>query len=125
MWPDFEVESSVLLRDYKDPGVDADSGLDTDETAHQTCMSLKSEKQKLGCWYTLALAEHASFLEMHPSRIAGNIVYKDQQRTQKLQAAEKAYSEVHMRTGHWHTSKKMLRNLAVKTQILIHLFSRD
>ncbi|KAG0289074.1 major facilitator super transporter protein [Linnemannia gamsii] len=92
-WPDFEVESSVLLKDYKDPGVDTDSGLDTDETAHLTCMSMKSEKQRLGCWYTLALAEHASFLEMHPSRTMGNIVYSDQERAQKLQEAKKAYSK--------------------------------
>ena len=94
MWSDFEVESAVLLKDYKDPGVDMDSILDADEAANQTCESLKSEKQRLGCWYTLALAEHASFLEMRPSRSTGSIVYGDQERTQKLQAAEKAYSKV-------------------------------
>ncbi|KAF9124240.1 major facilitator super transporter protein [Mortierella sp. GBA39] len=87
MWSDFEVESAVLLKDYKDPGVD------TDEAANQRCKDLKSEKQRLGCWYTLALAEHASFLEMHPSRSIGSIVYGDQERAQKLQAAEMAYSK--------------------------------
>lgn len=94
MWSDFEVESAVLLKDYKDPGVDADSIPDADETANQRCKSLKSEKHRLGCWYTLALAEHASFLEMHPSRATGSIVYGSQERAQKLQAAEKAYSKV-------------------------------
>lgn len=112
-WSDFEVESSVLLKDYKDPGVDTNSGLDTDETAHLTCMSLNSEKQRLGCWYTLALAEHASFLEMHPSRTTGNIVYSDKERAQKLQAARKAYSKVHMRTANFYTSKT-LHNLGAQ-----------
>ncbi|KAF9154738.1 major facilitator super transporter protein [Linnemannia schmuckeri] len=92
MWSDFEIESSVLLKDFKDPGVDTDSVLEADEVAHQKCKSLKSEKQRLGCWYTLALAEHASFLEMHPSRVTGSIVYGEQERAQKLKAAEKAYS---------------------------------
>ncbi|OAQ25958.1 hypothetical protein K457DRAFT_116010 [Linnemannia elongata AG-77] len=93
MWSDFEIESTVLLKDYKDPGVDVDSILDADEAANQRCKNLKSEKQRLGCWYTLALAEHASFLEMHPSWSTGSIVYGDQERTQKLLAAEKAYSK--------------------------------
>ncbi|KAF8948075.1 major facilitator super transporter protein [Haplosporangium gracile] len=93
MWSDFEVESSVLLKNFKDPGVDTDSALEADEVAHQKCKSLKSEKQRLGCWYTLALAEHASFLEMHPSRATGFVVYGEQERAQKLKAAEKAYSK--------------------------------
>ncbi|KAG0271384.1 major facilitator super transporter protein [Linnemannia exigua] len=93
MWSDFEVESSILLKDYKDPGLDSDSDLDADDTAHKVCKAQKSEKQRLGCWYTLALAEHASFLEMHPSRATGSIVYGDQDRAQKLRAAEKAYSK--------------------------------
>lgn len=95
MWSDFEIESTVLLKDYKDPGVDVDSILDADEAANQRCKNLKSEKQRLGCWYTLALAEHASFLEMHPSWSTRSIVYGDQERAQKLLAAEKAYSKVH------------------------------
>ncbi|KAF9134444.1 major facilitator super transporter protein [Mortierella sp. 14UC] len=93
MWSDFEVESSVLLKDYKDPGLDADSDLNADEITHKRCKAHTSERQRLGCWYTLALAEHASFLEMHPSRVTGSIVYGDQERSQKLRAAEMAYSK--------------------------------
>ncbi|KAK3820490.1 MAG: hypothetical protein J3R72DRAFT_33533 [Linnemannia gamsii] len=93
MWSDFEVESSILLKDYKDPDLDSDSSLDADATAHRRCEAQKSDKQRLGCWYTLALAEHASFLEMHPSRATGSIVYGDQERAQKLRVAEIAYSK--------------------------------
>ena len=94
MWSDFEVESPVLLRDYSDPGVESDSDLDADEMAYQRCQALKSEKQRLACWYTSALAEHASYLEINRSRATGSVVYRDQDRKQKLRAAEKAYSKV-------------------------------
>ncbi|KAF9905265.1 major facilitator super transporter protein [Linnemannia zychae] len=93
MWSDFEVESSTLLKDYKDPGMQSDSDIDADKIAYEGCKALKSEKLRLGCWYTLALAEHASFLEMHPLRATGFIVYGDQERSQKLHAAEMAYSK--------------------------------
>ncbi|KAF9935119.1 major facilitator super transporter protein [Linnemannia zychae] len=93
MWSDFEVESANLLKDYKDPGLDLDSNADVDKDAFQLCKTLKSEKKRLGCWYTLALAEHASFLEMHPSRDTGFVVYGNHERVQKLKAAEEAYSK--------------------------------
>jgi hypothetical protein len=102
MWSDFEVESSTLLKDYKDLGMDSNSDFDTAEIAHERCKALKSEKQRLGCLYTLALAEHASFLEMHPSRATGPIVYGEQERSQKQQAAEKAYSKVHSQENSMH-----------------------
>ncbi|KAF9089297.1 major facilitator super transporter protein [Mortierella sp. AD031] len=90
MWPDFEVESSILLKGYKDP--EADVIGEPNEIKYQSCKIQRTDNQKLRCWYRLALEEHASFLEMSRSRTAGTVVYNDQKRAQTLLAAERAYS---------------------------------
>ncbi|KAG0211693.1 major facilitator super transporter protein [Mortierella sp. GBA30] len=96
MWSDFETEGAVVLRDYKDPDLDLqmteDEEQSTVEKLSQICSVAKSEKQRLACWYTLALAEHASFLEMSRSwENSVDIVYQERDRNLKFQAAEKAY----------------------------------
>jgi len=93
MWSDFETESAKLLRDYQD--LTEDDGAAEDDSSKRC--SAGPEKQRLACWYTLALAEHASYLEMsdHGPRHGARVQYQQQSdRTRKFQAAERAYSKV-------------------------------
>ncbi|KAF9924927.1 major facilitator super transporter protein [Mortierella alpina] len=94
MWSDFETEAPVLLGDYKDQ--DLETTRDEQDIANnglRRCSAAKSEKQRLACWYTVALAGHASFLEM--SDIKGThigIVYQERDRHLQFLAAQQAYS---------------------------------
>ncbi|KAF9274682.1 major facilitator super transporter protein [Mortierella alpina] len=94
MWSDFETEAAILLRDYKDPDLEATlNEQDIVNNGPWRCSAAKSEKKRLACWYTLALAGHASFLEM--SGITGThigIVYQDQDLHLQFLAAQQAYS---------------------------------
>ncbi|GJJ70235.1 ethanolamine phosphate transferase 2 subunit G [Entomortierella parvispora] len=87
-WSDFETESMELLRDYQD-------SIEGDDTVLSKKCSSGPEKQRLACWYTLALAEHASYLEMtgHGSHNSTLVHYKQSDMTRKFHAAERAYSE--------------------------------
>ncbi|KAI8605279.1 hypothetical protein EDD21DRAFT_156427 [Dissophora ornata] len=91
MWSDFEVESAELLRDYVDPELDQEVSQDAEQGIRR-CSREKSQKQRLACWYTLALADHASFLEMGNTERTG-VHYQHSERTRKFQAADKAYSK--------------------------------
>ncbi|KAF9354844.1 major facilitator super transporter protein [Mortierella sp. AD094] len=93
MWSDFEVESSTLLKDYKDLDLDlADETKDGDEDRGLLrCSKEKSQKQRLGCLYTLALADHASFVEMSES--ISEVAYTARDLNLKFQVAEKVYSK--------------------------------
>ncbi|KAG0363885.1 major facilitator super transporter protein [Gamsiella multidivaricata] len=62
MWPDFETESSVLLKDFKNPDIEEETSEEFKRDA-QRCKNEGVQKQRLVCWYTLALAGHASVLE--------------------------------------------------------------
>ncbi|KAF9171773.1 major facilitator super transporter protein [Mortierella sp. AD011] len=72
MWSDFEVESSVLLKGYKFR--DWAPGEEEREIEYKgeyrgllRCSAEKSQKQVLSCLYSLALAEHASYVELSDS----------------------------------------------------------
>ncbi|KAF9106324.1 major facilitator super transporter protein [Mortierella sp. AM989] len=93
MWPDFEIEASALLEDYEDQDLDQDDNAkDSDDNRGLLgCSKEKSQKQRLACWYTLALADHASFVEM--SEPSGGVTYTTRDRSLKFRAAEKMYSK--------------------------------
>lgn len=93
MWPEFEVESSVLLKNYRDPDVDRDDSEVSEDASVLKCETQVTQKQRLSCWYTRALADHASFLEMSGDKTTG-VVYDKNERELKFQAAEMAYSKV-------------------------------
>lgn len=65
---------------------------DSDDHAFETCAGMDSEKQRLSCWYTEALAAHASFLEMN--KADSRIHYKDHDKAARFHAAERSYSKV-------------------------------
>ncbi|KAF9996163.1 major facilitator super transporter protein [Entomortierella chlamydospora] len=72
MWSDFEVESSVLLKEYKFPGWDPEEeGREIEYTDEYRgplrCSMEKSQKQVLACLYNLALTEHALYVELSDS----------------------------------------------------------
>ncbi|KAG0052794.1 major facilitator super transporter protein [Gryganskiella cystojenkinii] len=94
MWSDFETESSELLRDYQDQAEDeVDEGSATER--EERC-SGGTEKERLACWYRLALAEHASYLEMigqGRQHKGPKVIYQPQDVTRKFQAAERAYAK--------------------------------
>ncbi|CAO3563846.1 unnamed protein product [Mortierella alpina] len=94
MWSDFETEAAVLLRDYKDPDLEpTQDEQDIVNNGPQRCSSAKSEKQRLACWYTLALAGHASFLEMSNTKAFHiSVVYQERDRQLQFLAAQQAYS---------------------------------
>ncbi|KAI9232514.1 MAG: hypothetical protein BYD32DRAFT_428183 [Podila humilis] len=87
-WSEFETEAVVLLSSYT-PIDNQDQ--DSDDHAFETCAGMDSEKQRLSCWYTEALAAHASFLEMN--RAGSRIHYKDHDKTASFRAAERSYSK--------------------------------
>ncbi|KAF9941236.1 major facilitator super transporter protein [Modicella reniformis] len=94
MWSDFEVESSLLLKDYRDAFVDqeATSAEDEVEQGVLRCASENSQEKRLACLYTLALADHASLLEM-TGTATGNtaIIYQHADQILKFRATERAY----------------------------------
>ncbi|KAF9576070.1 major facilitator super transporter protein [Mortierella alpina] len=94
MWSDFEIETAVILRDYKDPDLEATQDeQDIVNDGSQRCSAAKSEKQRLTCWYTRALAGHASFLEMSGTKGSHiGIVYQERDRHLQFLAAQQAYS---------------------------------
>ncbi|KAF9956063.1 major facilitator super transporter protein [Mortierella alpina] len=94
MWSDFETETAVLLEDYKDPDLETTQDeQDIVDSGPQRCSNAKSEKQRLACWYTLALAGHASFLEMGDTKGSHiSIVYQEHDRRLQFLAAQQAYS---------------------------------
>lgn len=96
MWPDFEVESSTLLKDYHDPTVGQNAAFAEDEVERGVlgCVGEHPQKKQLACLYTLALADHASFLEMTGATRDTGIAYQDVDRASKFHAAERAYSQV-------------------------------
>ena len=96
MWSDFETETAVLLRDYKDPDLEtAQEEQDIAKNGSQRCSAAKSEKQRLACWYTFALAGHASVLEMSNTKgTLSSIVYQDRDRHLQFLAAQQAYTLV-------------------------------
>ncbi|KAF9430678.1 major facilitator super transporter protein, partial [Podila epigama] len=89
-WSDFEPEASIVLQAYKTMDDNAEDQ-DSDEAAFQACAGLDSEKLRLGCWYTEALAAHTSFLEMQKS--SSGISYKSNDKNARFRAAEKSYSK--------------------------------
>ncbi|KAF8976595.1 major facilitator super transporter protein [Entomortierella lignicola] len=93
MWSDFEVESSVLLKDYKSPDLDLQDDTDgrSEDRGLLRCSKEKSQNLRLACLYTLALAEHASFLEMSESK--SKISYSTQDYNLKYRTAENLYSK--------------------------------
>ncbi|KAI1311058.1 major facilitator super transporter protein [Mortierella claussenii] len=99
MWSDFEVESLELLKDYKDSGLDQEDIARSDDNADENdgieaCGQERTQKQRLACWFTLALAGHASFLEMSAYSGTGmNVIYQPQDRMSKFQSTDKAYSK--------------------------------
>ncbi|KAF9960041.1 major facilitator super transporter protein [Mortierella alpina] len=94
MWSDFDTETAVLLRDYKDPDLEtAQEEQDIANNGSQRCSAAKSEKQRLTCWYTFALAGHASVLEMSNTKgTRSSIVYQDRDRHLQFLAAQQAYT---------------------------------
>ncbi|KAG0090757.1 major facilitator super transporter protein [Podila epicladia] len=87
-WSDFETEAAALLSTY--PPIDEQDQV-SDEHAFETCARMDSEKQRLSCWYTEALAAHASLLEMNKEGV--RIHYKDHDKVARFRAAEKSYSK--------------------------------
>ncbi|KAG0026490.1 major facilitator super transporter protein [Podila clonocystis] len=86
-WSDFETEASELLSSYSSDDQDQDS----DDHAFETCAGMDSEKLRLSCWYTEALAAHASLLEMEKG--GSRIQYKDHDKIARFRAAERCYSK--------------------------------
>jgi hypothetical protein len=96
MWSDFEVESSTVSKDLHDLSTKGDAAfaekVDQDLVK---CTSDQPQKKRLACLYTVALAGHASFLEM--ARITAKDTgaahgLTDQSLT--FRAAERVYSQV-------------------------------
>ncbi|KAF9329254.1 major facilitator super transporter protein [Podila minutissima] len=87
-WSDFETEAAALLSTYSP--ID-EQGQDSDDHAFEACARMDSEKQRLSCWYTEALAAHASLLEMNIE--GSHIHYKDHDKVARFRAAEKSYSK--------------------------------
>ncbi|KAG0226335.1 major facilitator super transporter protein [Mortierella sp. GBA43] len=95
MWSDFEVESATVSKDLHDLSTKGDAAfaekVDQDLVK---CTSDQPQKKRLACLYTVALAGHASFLEM------ARITTKDTGAGHRLtdqsltfRAAERAYSQ--------------------------------
>ncbi|KAF9432011.1 major facilitator super transporter protein [Entomortierella beljakovae] len=92
MWPDFETESSVILKDVKNinhvsgeqlKGDDLDGGL-------LKCHEEPSQKQELACYYKLALENHALFIEANGDEMDSS---HRAQYTVQSKLAENAYSK--------------------------------
>ncbi|KAF9915226.1 major facilitator super transporter protein [Lobosporangium transversale] len=91
MWSDFEVNDSVLSKDYIDPDLKLEQ--EGEEIRKSTCLQEKSQKATLACWYLSALTNHASFLEIMDMGQSKSIVYQDSMRNLTAQAAERAYNK--------------------------------
>lgn len=92
LWSDFETDNSELLRGYQDQSEDEEES----ESDYKKRCSAGPEKQRLACWYRLALAEHASYLEMsgHEQPHGVRVQYQQKDIARKFHDAERAYTKV-------------------------------
>ncbi|KAF9193241.1 major facilitator super transporter protein [Haplosporangium sp. Z 11] len=97
MWPDFEVDSAIILKDFLDPNQKRDPSklrYRTKDDYLQRCSGNMSDKQRLVCWYTLALEEHVKFLEMGGNTHSPDgAPYTEADRVINYHSAKGAYSK--------------------------------